>query len=72
MKEYDLALKTLLKELQLAWVVNSYTAETNIYEQMALCYYYKGDLKKSGYYNNRFLRGVTEAQFSRVRKICVI
>jgi hypothetical protein len=72
MKDYDLALKVLKKGLQLAWVVNSYTAETNIYDKMAICYYYKGDLKRSGYYNNRFIRGVSEANFSRVRKICVI
>jgi hypothetical protein len=39
---------------------------------MAICYYYIGNLKKAAYYNNRFLRGVSEAGFSRVRKICVI
>ena len=72
MKEYDLALKALKKGLQLAWVVNSYTAETVIYDKMAICYYYIGNLKKAAYYNNRFLRGVSEAGFSRVRKICVI
>lgn len=71
-KEYGLALKTLKKKLQLAWVVDSCTAETACYEMMSTCYYYKGNLKKSAYYNERYLRGVTEADFSRVRKINVL
>ncbi len=53
-------------------MINSYTAETQIYDMMSICHYYKGDLKKSGYYNNRFIRGVSEANWSRVRKICVL
>lgn len=72
LQDYDTALLALQKGLQLAWVVNSYTAETQIYDKMAVCYYYKGNLKKAAYYNNRFVRGVTEASFSKVRKICVI
>jgi tetratricopeptide (TPR) repeat protein len=60
MKEYDLALKTLKKQLQLAWVVNNIASENNTYENMAICYYYKGDLRRSSYYNNRYLRGVSE------------
>lgn len=70
--EYDSALKTIKKKLQLAWVVESHTAETQCYEMMAQCYYYKGNLKKCQYYNTRYLRGISEADFSRVRKINVI
>jgi hypothetical protein len=72
MKDFDLALRTLRKALQFAWVVSSYTAETQIYDMMSVCHFYKGDLKKSGYYNHRFIRGVSEATWSRVRKICVL
>ena len=72
MQKYDLALKALKRELQLAWVVNNYTAEIQIYDMMSVCYFYKGDLKKGGYYAQRFMRGVSEASFSRVRKISVL
>lgn len=72
LKDFDAALRTLRYGLQLAWVLNSFTAETQIYDMMSVCHFYKGDLKKSGYYNRRFIRGVSEASWSRVRKICVL
>lgn len=72
LKEYNLALKSAKRMLQLAWVVDSCTAEMGAYELMSQSYFYLGDLRKSGYYNKRCMQGITEAKFSRVRKINVI
>ena len=34
------------------------------YDSLALQYFYKGDLDKSKYYNDRMVRGKFEAKFS--------
>lgn len=39
------------------------------YGDLALQYYYEGDIEKSKYYNDRMIRGKTEAKFSIVRKM---
>ena len=39
------------------------------YDNLAVQYFYLGDLVKSRYYNNRMIRGKSEARFSVVRKI---
>jgi hypothetical protein len=39
------------------------------YDNIAIQYFYLGDLKKSKYYNERMVRGKSEARFSVVRKI---
>ena len=41
----------------------------NAYDNLAIQYYYEGDLEKSKYYNDRMTRGKTEARFSIVRKM---
>lgn len=41
----------------------------NAYDNLAIQYYYKGDLEKSRYYNDRMIRGKLEAKFSIVRKM---
>lgn len=72
LQEYDYGLKTVKKMLQIAWVYEIHTAETICYELMSKCYFYKGELRKCAYYNQRYLRGVSEADFSRVRKAAVL
>ena len=47
-------------------------AEVNAYDHMSICYYYKCDLNKAKMYMNRYLRGITEANFSRVKTINII
>ena len=39
------------------------------YDNLAIQYYYLGDLEKSKYYNDRMTRGKFEARFSIVRKM---
>ena len=41
----------------------------NAYDNLAIQYYYEGDLEKSKYYNDRMIRGKVEARFSIVRKM---
>lgn len=41
----------------------------NAYDNLAIQYYYEGDLEKSKYYNDRMVRGKFEARFSIVRKL---
>ena len=39
------------------------------FDNLAIQYFYIGDLFRSKYYNDRMLRGKSEAKFSVVRKI---
>ena len=39
------------------------------FDNLAIQYFYSGDLDKSRYYNDRMVRGKTEANFSMIRKI---
>ena len=39
------------------------------FDNLAIQYFYVGDLDRSRYYNDRMLRGKSEAKFSVVRKI---
>ena len=39
------------------------------YYYLGLSYYYRGNLEKSKYYNDRMMRGKVEAEFSIVRKM---
>lgn len=39
------------------------------YDNLAVQYFYLGDLQRSRYYNGRMLRGKSEAKFSVCRKI---
>ena len=41
----------------------------NAYDNLAIQYFYLGDLEKSKYYNDRMTRGKFEAKFSLVRKM---
>jgi len=53
----------------LAWHIESLEGEMNAYDNLAIQYYYEGDLEKSKYYNDRMIRGKVEARFSIVRKM---
>jgi hypothetical protein len=39
------------------------------YDNLAISYFYLGDLEKSKYYNDRMIRGKSEAKFSILRKM---
>ena len=68
-KEYELALKCFKKQLQIAWHINSHEGEMSAFDNLAIQYFYLGDLEKSKYYNDRMVRGKKEASFSMIRKI---
>ena len=53
-------------------MVGNVVAEVNAYDHMSICYYYKCDLEKAKMYMNRYLRGITEANFSRVKSINIL
>lgn len=69
MKEYEKAILCFKKQLQLSWLVDNAEGEMNAYDNMAIQYFYIGDLEKSKYYNDRMCRGKFEARFSIVRKM---
>ena len=53
----------------MAWHIESIEGEMNAYDNLAIEYFYTGDLEKSKYYNERMCRGKSEARFSIVRKM---
>lgn len=69
LKEFEKAILCFKKQLQLAWLIESTEGEMNAYDNLALQYYYEGDIDKSKYYNDRMTRGKVEARFSIVRKM---
>ena len=69
MKEYEKAILCSKKQLQLAWHIESIEGEMNAYDNLAIQYFYTGDLDKSKYYNERMCRGKFEARFSIVKKM---
>ena len=43
--------------------------EVTAYDNLSLDYFYLGELSKSNYYNDRFMRGKTENSRSIVKKV---
>lgn len=41
----------------------------NAYDNLAIQYYYMGDMNKSKYYNDWMVRGKLEAKYSIIRKM---
>ncbi len=69
MKEYEKAVMCFKKQLQIAWHISNAEAEMSAYDNLSIQYFYLGDLERAKYYNDRMLRGKTEAKFSVIRKI---
>lgn len=55
--------------LQLAWQEGDTVMETHAYDNLAIDYFYLGELGKSNYYHDRIMRGKTENSRSIVKKV---
>ena len=66
LKDYNRAIICFKKMLQFAWITNSYEGEINSFEQLALQYFYLGDLEKTKYHK-RWISGTREKPDSYAR-----
>jgi len=57
--------------MTIAWCEGCTISESRSYENQAIEYYYLGDLEKSEYYNERYLRGKTENNNSMAKLTAV-
>lgn len=64
MKQYENAIKCYKKQLELAWRIGDTLFELRSYEGLGLQFFYQGELEKSKFYNDRFMRGKCEKQNS--------
>jgi len=55
--------------LQLAWFTQNIDMEMSAYDNLAIQYFYLGELERSKYYNDRMCRGKFESNFSMVKKM---
>jgi len=58
--QYNQAKKTLKLCLECSWIEDSLEAEMLVYEKLALCHFYEGELEESEFYIIRYLTGITE------------
>lgn len=66
LKDYSRAIVCFKKMLQFSWVTNSYEGEINAFDQLALQYFYLGDLEKTKYHK-RSTNGIREKENSYAR-----
>lgn len=69
MSDHDEAVKQFKKMLQLAWQEGEQVMELKAYDQLSVDYFYLGQLEKSQYYHDRFIRGKNENDHSIVKKV---
>ncbi len=69
LKEFQKAVICFKKQLQLAWFNNSIEMEMKAYDNLAIQYFYLGELDRSKYYNDRIYRGKFESNFSIVKRM---
>lgn len=69
MNDNENAVKTFKKLLQLAWQEQDILYEMTAYDNLALDYFYLGQLAKSKYYHDRIMRGKMENDKSIVKRV---
>ncbi|CAI2381397.1 unnamed protein product [Moneuplotes crassus] len=67
MRRYDEALIWFKKLLELAWFEKDNEAETTAYINMAISYFFMGDLDKASYYHDRMMGGKLENEKSSLK-----
>lgn len=67
--QYKDAKKTLKLCLECSWIEDSLEAEMLVYEKLALCHFYEGELEDSEFYIIRYLTGITEPHNSETRAV---
>jgi tetratricopeptide (TPR) repeat protein len=71
-KDYDQALKSFKRMLQVSWAVNKISSETKAYDMIAKMFYYLGNAQKAAHYHKRALEGLVELTGSRTRQLSLI
>jgi hypothetical protein len=66
-----MALKSFKKMLNISWMINDVSSETEAYDLISIQYFYLGNMLKSQYYHDRSVRGKCEAKTSNIRQIFV-
>ena len=57
--------------MNLAWAQKDTTSEIRAYENLAVDYFYLGEIDKSEYYHDRFMRGKTENGASIAKNVAI-
>jgi len=68
-EEFVVACNYFRKALELAWDQQHEEEEVKAYDNLALCFFYMGDLQKARYYNDRMQRGKIEGQGSVLKSV---
>jgi tetratricopeptide (TPR) repeat protein len=68
-QQYAKALLVFKRMLQVAWNNNQQSAEMLAYSMIGRMYFYLGNIHKANYYNERSIKGQTEAPDSKTKLI---
>jgi tetratricopeptide (TPR) repeat protein len=71
MRNYKDAVHSFKKMMNLAWAEKDIAQETRAYENLAIDYFYLGELDKAEYYHERFMRGKTENSLSIAKNVAI-
>ena len=64
-------MRSFKKMMILSWVEKETTLEAKAYEELSVDYFYLGEIGKSEYYHERFMRGKTENDTSIAKNVAV-
>lgn len=70
-RNYAEAVRAFKKMMSLAWMERDTTLEAKAYEELAVDYFYLGEIGKSEYYHERFMRGKTENDTSIAKSVAI-
>ena len=68
---YDKAFSYVKKQLKLAWKLENQDYELRAYDTLGMIHYYKGNLEKAEYFENRMRKGLFEPKHSSFRKLAL-
>ena len=71
MHNYKKATDSFKKYLQLAWFNENLDAELEAYHNLAIDYFYLGEMTKATFYDRKFTEGLFEGPSSVVYKVAV-
>jgi tetratricopeptide (TPR) repeat protein len=70
-KDYDNAIRILMKMLKVCWYQQDVKKELKVYEKLALSYFYKQDIESCKKYLDRSLRGKFEGPNSSSKRVAM-
>jgi len=68
-REHEKAVKNFKKMLHLAWTMKDQQSEIVAYDNLAIDYFYAGEVNKATYYHDRMMRGKVETDKSTVKMV---